>query len=83
MKSVFGWRIEDDMKNLIRCGRHGLDGLANFVTHFVVKRGVNEALFEGKLSHLMNKLEEMSVIVHSSVVMALINYNSITNLQSE
>jgi len=65
MKSVFGWGTENDMENLIMHGRHGLDGLANFVRHFVIKRGVSE---EGKLSNLMNKLKEMSVTVYSSVV---------------
>jgi hypothetical protein len=63
LKSVFSWGTEDDMENLIRHGRHGLDGLTNFVRHFVIKRGVSEALFEGKLSNLINKLEEMSVTV--------------------
>ncbi|KAF8808491.1 hypothetical protein BYT27DRAFT_7210874 [Phlegmacium glaucopus] len=46
LKSVFGWGIEDDMENLIRRGRNG-------------QAGVNEALFEGKLSHLLNKQEEI------------------------
>jgi hypothetical protein len=71
MKSVFGWGTEDDMENLIKRGRHGLDGLANFVTHFVIEQGVNEALFEGKMSHLMNKLEEMSVTIYCSVAKAV------------
>ncbi|KDR67270.1 hypothetical protein GALMADRAFT_47197, partial [Galerina marginata CBS 339.88] len=59
LKSVFGWGAEEDIKNLLRRGRYGLDGLANFVKYFVVKRGVDEALFEGKLSCLMNELEEV------------------------
>ncbi len=67
LKSVFGWGTEGDMENIIRRGRKGLDGLSNFVRHFIVKRGVNEALFEGKLAHLLNKIEEMSVTSHFSV----------------
>lgn len=70
LKSVFGWGTEEDMESLIRRGKNGLDGLADFVKHFVVKRGVNEALFEGKMSNLLIKLEEMSVIC-SSVIAAL------------
>jgi hypothetical protein len=50
---------EEDMDKVIRRGRKGLDGLANFVKYFVVKRGVSMGLFEGKLAHLMSKLEEM------------------------
>jgi len=42
MKSVFGWGTEGDVESIIRRGRNGLDGLANFVRHFVVKRGVKE-----------------------------------------
>jgi hypothetical protein len=64
LKSVFGWETEEDLESLIRRGRNGLDGLAGFVKHFVIKRGVNEELFEGKMSHLMTKLEEMSVTIH-------------------
>jgi hypothetical protein len=68
MKSVFGWETEGDMDTFIRHGRNGLDGLANFVRHFVVKKGVDEAFFEGKLSNLLNKLEEMSVKIHFFIV---------------
>jgi hypothetical protein len=57
-KSALGWGTEGNMDNIIRRGQKGLDGLANFVKHFVVKRGVSMGLFEGKLTHLMNKLEE-------------------------
>ncbi|KAF8991389.1 hypothetical protein BDQ17DRAFT_1254956, partial [Cyathus striatus] len=58
LKSVIGWGIEKDMDNLICHGGMGLDGLANFVRHFVVKWGVDVALFEGKPSHLLQKIEE-------------------------
>ena len=57
-KSALGWGTEGDMDNIIWRGQKGLDGLANFVKHFVVKRGVSRDLFEGKLTHLMNKLEK-------------------------
>lgn len=59
-KSALGWGMEGNMDDIIRRGQKGLDGLANFVKHFVVKRGVSMGLFEGKLTHLMNKLEEKS-----------------------
>jgi hypothetical protein len=57
-KSVLGWGTEGNMDEVIRRGKKGLDGLANFVKHFVIKRGVSMGLFEGKLAHLMSKLEE-------------------------
>ena len=51
LKDALGWGTEADMDKVIRRGRKGLDGLANFVKHFIVKRGVNMGLFEGKLSY--------------------------------
>ena len=59
LKSALGWGDEENMENLIRRGKKGLDGLANFVKHFVVKRGVQVALFKGKLAHLVDALEKM------------------------
>lgn len=53
------------MDDIIRRGRYGLDGLVNFVRYFIVKCGVNEALFEGKLMHLVSALERKSVTVVS------------------
>ena len=58
LKSVLGWGMEGDMDLVIRRGRKGLDGLENFVKYFIVKRGVNPSLFEGKLSHLMIALQK-------------------------
>ena len=59
LKSVLGWGMEEDMDLIIRRGEKGLDSLANFVEYFVVKRGVKEGLFEGKLSHLMTALQTL------------------------
>ena len=58
LKEALGWGVEGNMDDIIRRGRNGLDGLANFVKHFVVKRGVSIGLFEGKLSYLLSKVEE-------------------------
>jgi hypothetical protein len=58
LKLTFGWGMEGNMDEIIRRGRKGLDGLTEFMKYFVVKRGVDEALFEGKLTHLMHALEE-------------------------
>jgi len=51
--------MEEDLDLIIQRGEKGLDGLANFVEYFVVKRGVKEGLFEGKLSHLMTALQTL------------------------
>ncbi|KJA25396.1 hypothetical protein HYPSUDRAFT_53262 [Hypholoma sublateritium FD-334 SS-4] len=48
LKSALGWGKEGDMDTVIRQGKKGLDGLANFVRHYIIKRGVSEGLFEGK-----------------------------------
>ncbi|KAF8173473.1 hypothetical protein BJ912DRAFT_1024864 [Pholiota molesta] len=67
LKSVFGWGAptEKDLQSVIRRGRKGLDGLYSFVRYFVVKRGVSEALFEGKLAYVIGALEK---IVENSTI---------------
>lgn len=59
MKSAFGWGNEGKMEDIIQQGRKGLDGLLNFVKHFIVKHGVSKVLFEGKLTNLMAALEDL------------------------
>ncbi|KAF9559636.1 hypothetical protein CPC08DRAFT_708665 [Agrocybe pediades] len=49
MRSVLR-RGKIDMHDLICRGKFGLDALINCVKHLVVKRGVSEGPFEGKLS---------------------------------
>jgi len=51
LKSVLGWATEEDVESLIK-GKEGLERLFNFVKYFIVKRGVSEGLFQGKLTHL-------------------------------
>ena len=67
LKRVLGWGTEGSMKELIRRGKKGVEGLAMYVGYFVEERGVNESLFEGKLSHLMMALEEMCVKEYNSI----------------
>jgi hypothetical protein len=58
LKSVLGWGTEEDVKRLI-WAKTGLEHLLGFVQHFIVKRGVNEGLFKGKLTHLFDGLREL------------------------
>ena len=62
LKRILGWGTEGKMEDLIRRGRKGVEGLAIYVRYCVEERGVNEGLFEGKLSHLMSVLEETYVL---------------------
>jgi hypothetical protein len=62
LKAALGWGTEVNMDDIIRRGRNGLDGLYEYVKYFVVKRGVSEALFEGKLAYLLRKIREKSAI---------------------
>ncbi|KAF8990682.1 hypothetical protein BDQ17DRAFT_1255610, partial [Cyathus striatus] len=59
LKSVFRWG--EDMGVFVCCSQYGLDGLVNFMWHFVIKRKVDEGLFKGKLSHLLDRIKEMLV----------------------
>ena len=63
LKRVLGWGTEGNMKDLIRRGRKGVEGLVTYARYFVEERGVDERLFEGKLSHFMIALEELCVTV--------------------
>jgi len=57
LKSVLGWGREEDVESLIR-GK-GLERLFDFVKYFIMKRGVSEGLFHGKLTHLFEGLRKM------------------------
>ncbi|KDR66334.1 hypothetical protein GALMADRAFT_80973, partial [Galerina marginata CBS 339.88] len=52
LKTTLGWDAELDLGAVIRRGSLGFDAVAEFVAYFVEMRGVDEALFEGKLGNL-------------------------------
>ena len=51
LKSVLGWGMEEDVGDLIK-EKKGLECLFDFVKYFIVKQGISEGLFHGKLTHL-------------------------------
>lgn len=57
LKGVLGWGREMDANKVLRRGKHGVDGVLQFMRYFVEVRGVSEALFEGKLSGLVEAME--------------------------
>lgn len=59
MKNGLGWGTTFDVPSLLETSGHGMLGLTRFVEYFIVERGVSEALFEGKLTHLMSGLDDM------------------------
>lgn len=59
MKSGLGWGTTFNVPSLLETSGRGMLGLTDFVEYFIVKRGVSEALFEGKLAHLMDGLLEL------------------------
>lgn len=46
------------MDTVIHQGKKALNGLANFVRHYIIKQDVSEGHFEGKSSFLMEELEK-------------------------
>jgi hypothetical protein len=57
LKSTLAWEIEENMDDIICCGKWGLNGLVNFATYFVEEWGMSEGLFEGKLTNLVTALK--------------------------
>ena len=57
MKSILGWGDELDTASMVWRGEKGMLGVYRFVKYFTVKRGVDESLFEGKLSKLLDIAE--------------------------
>jgi hypothetical protein len=60
LKRQLGWGTAASA-DIIRRGDKGMGGLARFVQYFVMERGVDASLFEGKLSNLMDAVDKMSV----------------------
>jgi len=52
LKDKLGWG-NTNLEAAVRRGRLGLEAVADFVQYFVEKRGVDEALFEGKMANLV------------------------------
>jgi len=64
LKGTLGWNTDIDLAVAIRRGPLGFEVVADFVAHFVEKRGVEEGLFEGKLGHLVDCAKKtMSVLI--------------------
>jgi hypothetical protein len=67
LKSVLGWGREMDVDKVLRRGEHGVSRVLHFVRYFVEVRGVSEALFEGKLSGLVEAMERRHVQYTSQI----------------
>jgi hypothetical protein len=59
MKENLGWGTEENVADLVRRGKMGMDGVLNFTRYFVEKRGVSVSLFEGKLGQLLLAAESL------------------------
>jgi hypothetical protein len=58
MKAVFGWGEEKDMSEFVSGGVYGVGGLLQDLEYYIVHRGVDSALFEGKSGRLMEKMSK-------------------------
>jgi hypothetical protein len=61
MKSNLRWDTSIPAAHLVQRGDLGLSALLRFVKYFVLEQGVNWELFDGKLNHLMEEVDRMSV----------------------
>lgn len=62
LKAALGWGVETSLDAVVRRGRFGFPGLVKFVEYFTETRGVDVALFEGKLSHLIECAMKMMLV---------------------
>jgi hypothetical protein len=62
LKGALGWGNDIDMATVIRRGRLGFAGVVEFVRYFTETRGVNEALFEGKLTNLVEHAMKIMLV---------------------
>ena len=69
LKGALGWGTEQSMDDVVRRGAMGMGGILQFARYFIEERGVNEILFEGKLSHLLNAVEKVYVTLEISEIM--------------
>ncbi|GJJ15796.1 hypothetical protein Clacol_010074 [Clathrus columnatus] len=54
----FGKSVEEP-KSTIRTGPYGVDGLYNWICFCMREGGIGEGLLEGKITHLVNAMEEL------------------------
>ena len=60
LKSVLGWGSDERaLSAMIRQGEKGVAGILKFAKYFVEVRGVDERLFVGKLSPLIEAMEKL------------------------
>ncbi|PPQ83076.1 hypothetical protein CVT26_011922 [Gymnopilus dilepis] len=59
LKATLGWGVEGNLTDVIRRGELGFDAVVKYVEYFVEKREVDVALFEGKLTYLVEIIENM------------------------
>jgi hypothetical protein len=50
---------DERIKNMIKWGKYGVDGLCDWIDSCIVDGGVSEALLEGKVSRLAKILGEL------------------------
>ncbi|KAH8993073.1 hypothetical protein EDB86DRAFT_2805800 [Lactarius hatsudake] len=63
LKSAFGWgesEMRENVKEMINCGEHGLDGFIRFFKFFVLQRGLEGAMIEPKIEGLLCEIDSRS-----------------------
>lgn len=60
-----GWGTNEDIEKMIRRGPLGFSALVDFLGYFTETRGVDEALFEGKLWSLLECATKLMLVTLS------------------
>lgn len=60
LKTAFGWgesEMQENAKEMVNRGKHGLDGFIQFFKYFVFRRGLEGALIETKFEGLLCEID--------------------------
>ena len=61
LKMVFGWEeldAQENVKGMLNCSKHGLDGFIQFFKYFVLQQGLEGVLIEPKIEGLLHEIEK-------------------------
>jgi hypothetical protein len=60
LKTIFGWgktEMQENAKQMLNCGKYGLDSFIQFFKYFVLQQGLEGAMIEPKIDGLLGEID--------------------------